>query len=87
MTQFALFTLYGTLGCHLCELAEAQLALLLETLQSKGQPIEIECVDISVSDELINRYGERIPVLRRAADDAELNWPFVDEVLREFLQT
>lgn len=76
------FILYGTLGCHLCELAEQRLAALMAQLP---QPIEIECRDIADSDALVERYGVRIPVLRRVADDAELGWPFEDAALREFV--
>jgi hypothetical protein len=102
------FILYGTLGCHLCELAEAQLATLLATLQSvvpvggidveghalgssahessELESVEIECIDVSIDDRLLARYGERIPVLQRLVDNAEINWPFEDRALREFLQ-
>lgn len=64
------FVLYGTLGCHLCDDAEAILIPLLSAEQ------RIECIDISESDQLIEHYGELIPVLRRLKDDAELRWPF-----------
>jgi hypothetical protein len=80
------FILYGTLGCHLCELAEAQLAALMAQL---SVAIEIECIDIAEgdnSDELIERYGVRIPVLRRQRDQSELGWPFADAQMLEFLQ-
>jgi hypothetical protein len=81
-----LFILYGTVGCHLCELAEAQLAALLERLQLAAGSVEIECIDISDSDELLMRYGERIPVLQRLTDSAEIAWPFEDSALCAFLQ-
>lgn len=64
------FVLYGTLGCHLCDEAEALLVPLLSA------DCSVECVDISESDQLIEQYGELIPVLRRLRDDAELRWPF-----------
>ncbi|HEY3698772.1 MAG TPA: glutaredoxin family protein [Spongiibacteraceae bacterium] len=64
------FILYGTLGCHLCETAEALLTPLLDDGYS------IECIDISASDALLERYGTSIPVLRRLRDDVELHWPF-----------
>ena len=68
--------LYGTLGCHLCDEAEALLAPLLTSVSAAtGIDCEIECVDISEEDALLARYGERIPVLRRLSDDVELNWP------------
>lgn len=80
------FLLYGTLGCHLCELAEVQLSAAMAQLPAA---IEIECVDIAEgdhSDELIERYGVRIPVLRREHDQSELGWPFAEAALLEFLQ-
>ncbi|MDB6060408.1 MAG: hypothetical protein JWM78_511 [Verrucomicrobiaceae bacterium] len=73
------FILYGTVGCHLCEDAEALLAPLL------NEQCEIECIDISDDDQLLDRYGELIPVLRRVGDGAELNWPFASEKTRDFL--
>ncbi|QFU76154.1 glutaredoxin family protein [Halioglobus maricola] len=69
-------TLFGTSACHLCELAEALLA-------QRG--MAFEHVDISESDELFERYGTTIPVLRRE-DGAELNWPFDQEMLAAFLK-
>jgi hypothetical protein len=74
------FILYGTLGCHLCDEAEALLApLLLEC------PCEIECIDIADDDALLHRYGESIPVLRRLSDGAELCWPIDQEQARALL--
>lgn len=64
------FVLYGTLGCHLCEEAEAVLIPLLSS------EFTIEYIDISESDQLVEQYGILIPVLRRMRDDAELRWPF-----------
>ncbi len=74
------FILYGTLGCHLCDEAEAVLAPLLN-----DNPCDIECIDISDDDRLLERYGELIPVLRRLHDDAELCWPFDAAVAQGFL--
>jgi hypothetical protein len=78
------FILFGTLGCHLCELAEAQLS---EALTRLSEPVDIECVDIADSDELIERYGVRIPVLQRTGDAVELDWPFADAILLTFLRS
>lgn len=64
------FVLYGTLGCHLCDEAEAFLIPLLSAECS------IEYIDISESDQLVEKYGVLIPVLRRLRDNAELRWPF-----------
>jgi glutaredoxin len=59
--------LYGTSCCHLCEQAEA-------VLGEAG--VAAEHIDIADDDSLLERYGVRIPVLRRADNGAELGWPF-----------
>lgn len=74
------FILYGTLGCHLCEEAEALLQPLLVEY-----PSEIECIDISDDEQLLLRYAETIPVLQRVTDGAELSWPMTVEQARVFL--
>lgn len=73
--------LYSTSACHLCELAEE---LLLDA-QSQGAPIAFEKVDIVDDDALMERYGVRIPVLRRLSDSAELGWPFDAIALQRWL--
>lgn len=60
-------TLYTTLGCHLCDQAR-------ELLLTVNSGVAILTVDIAEDDDLIARYGERIPVLAR--DGRELAWPF-----------
>jgi len=59
--------LYGTEFCHLCEEAEA----ILRKAGVAAVPI-----DIAEHDDLLEKYGARIPVLRRVDNDAELGWPF-----------
>jgi hypothetical protein len=68
-------TLYTTLGCHLCEHAEAIL---------HDAPCTFVGVDIAEDVALLKRYGVRIPVLR---DDKgrELGWPFDATQLAAFL--
>lgn len=73
-------TLFGTSACHLCEVAQD---LLRATLNPEF--FDVVTVDIADSDTLIERYGVRIPVLRRDADGSELNWPFDVEALIAFL--
>jgi hypothetical protein len=72
-------TLYSTGACHLCEVAEAMLAPWVQ----RGLLVCVE--DISTSDALFARYGERIPVLRRRDTGAELDWPFDAARLAAFL--
>jgi hypothetical protein len=66
--------LYSTLGCHLCEQAKVILWPLLLKYQFR-----LVDIDISISDEMIENYGTRIPVLNAGDDSAELNWPFTPE--------
>ena len=69
--------LYGTAFCHLCEQAEA-------VLREIG--IEADYVDIADDDVLLEKYGIRIPVLKRADTGAELGWPFDAVVVSRFLE-
>lgn len=72
---------YTTDQCHLCELAEA---LLVNT--PMPEPVPVDVVDIAQSEALVERYGTRIPVLRRNDTGAELDWPFTSDQLQTFLQ-
>jgi len=72
--------LYTTSGCHLCEQA---LVLLQELQPSMG--FLIEAVEIADSDDLIEAYGIRIPVIQYANSTDELGWPFNSEQLAAFL--
>lgn len=65
------YILYGTSGCHLCEQATELLEMLLPAANAA-----LVQVDISESDELVSRYGIRIPVLKSMTDGSELGWPF-----------
>lgn len=69
--------LYGTACCHLCEEAQAIL---------HGLGIRAEHVDIAGDDELLEKYGIRIPVLKRVDTGAELGWPFDAEAVARFLE-
>ena len=72
--------LFGTLGCHLCELAEEVLMPLVE------HGLMVELVDVADSQALFEAYGLRIPVLRRVDTGAELGWPFDAEQVVRFVQ-
>ncbi len=41
-------------------------------------------IDIDSNATLEVRYGERIPVLRKEDDGAELDWPFDAYAIRKF---
>ncbi|OCW23098.1 glutaredoxin family protein [Pseudomonas sp. S3E12] len=72
--------LFGTLGCHLCEIAEAEIMPLVE------HGLLVELVDITTPDDLTDAYGLRIPVLRRVDTGAELDWPFDADQVVAFLR-
>lgn len=72
--------LYTTAGCHLCE----QAAALLAAVTAEGG-IEVIEQEIAGSATLLERYGDRIPVVSLEGDGAELGWPFDGESLRRFL--
>jgi hypothetical protein len=72
--------LYTTATCHLCEQAEA---LLQQAACEK--PWVWHSVEIAEQDELMQRYGVRIPVLRDSASGHELGWPFDAVELGRFL--
>lgn len=71
---------YTTPGCHLCDVAKEvyQSTLSVEFFQ-------VDEVDIAESDQLIEQYGTRIPVMKRLKDSSELNWPFTQQDLIQFL--
>lgn len=72
--------LYTTLGCHLCELAEEVALSVIDPDRYKLVKIEI-----SESDELMERYGLRIPVMALQGQSAEIGWPFDAPQFAEFL--
>lgn len=72
--------LYTTVGCHLCEAAKTVLWPLLTEFG-----LRLEEVDIADSDELIERYGIRIPVIAFEQSVKELAWPFSAEQARSFI--
>ena len=65
-----MLTLYGTKGCHLCDEAEVLLAQAQMAVAFQWQYI-----DIALDDNLVKKYGIRIPVLRKTTEQ-ELSWPF-----------
>lgn len=72
--------LFGTSGCHLCEIAEL---LLNEAFERDEDPFDVEIIEIAEDPALMDRYGLRIPVLR--AGEIEIDWPFTIDDLLEFL--
>jgi len=62
------YILYQRDDCHLCDQALAVLAA--------ARLPEPESVFIDGDEELEDRYGVRVPVLRDARRGLELDWPF-----------
>ncbi|MDX1705012.1 glutaredoxin family protein [Pseudidiomarina sp.] len=78
MTDFYLLT---KPECPLC--TEALLAV--HHCQPE-EPVRLHIVDITQQPELLEEYAWLVPVLVRHSDDAELRWPFGNE-LEEFLNS
>jgi hypothetical protein len=73
-----MFILYQRDDCHLCDLA---LGLLAEV-----RAPEFESVFVDGDEALEQRYGLRVPVRRDEDRGAELEWPFDEETLLDFLR-
>ena len=63
--------LYSTDHCTLCDQA---LELLFSMPELAGQPLRV--VDVATDDALLDRFGERLPVLELYGADVRLDWPF-----------
>ncbi|WP_111641945.1 glutaredoxin family protein [Marinimicrobium alkaliphilum] len=76
------YTLYTTQACHLCESAKV---LLWPALDARGWQLrEVDIAEGEDSDQLIETYGVRIPVVA-APSGIELGWPFDALQLAEWL--
>lgn len=71
-----LIEFYGTACCHLCD--EAAAVLLQAGICAAH-------TDIAGDDGLLEKYGTRIPLLRRGDSGAELGWPFDAWSVMQFL--
>nr|WP_306670905.1 MULTISPECIES: glutaredoxin family protein [unclassified Endozoicomonas] len=74
---------YTTSGCHLCDHAEEFLNILGRHPQLNSQ-FRWSAVEISASEDLIVRYGVKIPVIATEQGD-EISWPFEMEQLGEWI--
>lgn len=72
---------YTTDHCQLCDEAEQ---LLMQVPLEK--PMPVDAIDIAQDAGLVDKYGERIPVLRRTDTGAELQWPFGTQDVLDFLE-
>ncbi len=75
-TQSRDLVLLSTDHCTLCERA---LDLLLSMPELRGRALRV--VDVAGDDALLERYGERVPVLRIGG--RELDWPFDAEDVKK----
>lgn len=73
--------LMSTLGCHLCELAEAEIGPFIAPYE-----LQVEWLDIAEDDALMQVYETRIPVLVHPDSGLNLDWPFDGEALSNFIQ-
>ena len=76
--RMALFVLYQRDYCHLCDQALAVLA--------QARLPDFDSVWVDDSQELEDRYGTRVPVLRDVRDGRELDWPFDETAVRGFIE-
>ncbi|MEE2893194.1 MAG: glutaredoxin family protein [Pseudomonadota bacterium] len=67
----AIFELLGTSACTLCTEAEALVRPIVEAF---GWSLVI--LDVAEDEDLYERFGMRIPVLRRSDVAEALCWPF-----------
>ena len=75
-------TLYSTAGCSLCE---KLLDILLALPEAAG--FQLQVVDVAYNDELLDAYGENIPVLRLGhAGGVEYAGPLQSEDLAIWLR-
>jgi len=70
--------LYSRTDCSLCDKAEALLA-------EGGFGKHYEKVDIDTDLELLQRYGDQIPVLYREQTGEKLSWPFTASQVRALI--
>lgn len=73
-------TLYSTLACHLCDLAEEIVGECIG-----GKSFLLKKVDIADDPELLKKYGVSIPVLYMDQNAQELFWPFDSVAVNSFL--
>ena len=69
--------LLSTDGCHLCEVAKTLL---------KAMELEYELVDIIDDDQLVESYGDKIPVLMAEQAQQALFWPFQQEQIKQYIE-
>ncbi len=74
-----MWILYSADGCHLCDDALTVIGAVLGEIDS------VDVVNIRDDEALIEKYGLRIPVIRKAESEDELGWPFAEDDLRDWM--
>lgn len=77
-TRTGSLLLFTRPDCHLCDLA----VNLLE-----AEDIVFSKVNIETDNQLVERYGTRIPVLMSTDSGVELGWPFTAQALEQFMES
>lgn len=70
MADATTWRLYGTVGCHLCEIAESLLRQAQAVADIRWQPIDIA----ELPEQEMLKFADKIPVLVTATKT--LNYPF-----------
>jgi hypothetical protein len=70
--------LYVTTGCHLCEQAQQVICAALGGIVAEA--------DIVDNEHWYQRYGVRIPVLQDRSSGSELDWPFDQAQVIDFVK-
>ncbi len=71
--------LFGTMGCHLCEEADA----IVAACDKKN--IVVENIDIAEYEQWQDKYAIHIPVLYHPETEKELGWPFTQIQVQIFI--
>lgn len=70
--------LYTRESCDLCEKAQALLNL-------GGLADRVRMVDIDADLDLIQRYGDQVPVILNEATGEKITWPFTASQIRDLV--
>lgn len=69
--------LLSTEGCHLCEVAQQRL---------DDMAVQYQIVDIIEDQQLVELYGDKIPVLMVEQAQQALFWPFEQEQIKQYVE-
>ncbi|PIE43421.1 MAG: hypothetical protein CSA50_05435 [Gammaproteobacteria bacterium] len=79
--------LYTASGCHLCDIAETIIAEAVAhaSVENADFTVYLTKTDIADNQVLVQRYAQKIPVLKLSESARELAWPFdIEQVLQLF---